>query len=92
MTSLDFWTIMPEAALALFTLVALLLGSFTGKDAQGRTILWLTVVALLVAAFADAFLRGMAAGSATVMHPGTDLCRREDVDRLHAELLGRGRP
>ena len=52
MTSLDFWTIMPEAALALFTLVALLLGSFTGKDAQGRTILWLTVVALLVAAFA----------------------------------------
>ena len=37
-------------------------------------------------------LRGMAAGSATVMHPGTDLCRREDVDRLHAELLGRGRP
>ena len=36
--------------------------------------------------------RGMAAGSATVMHPGTDLCRREDVDRLHAELLGRGRP
>lgn len=41
---------------------------------------------------ADAFLRGMAAGSATVMHPGTDLCRREDVDRLHAELLGRDRP
>ena len=52
MTSLDFWTVLPEAALALFTLVALLLGSFTGKDAQGRTILWLTVVALLVAAFA----------------------------------------
>lgn len=33
-----------------------------------------------------AFLAGMAAGSATVMNPGTDLCRRDDVERLRAEL------
>ncbi len=34
----------------------------------------------------DAFLMGMAAGSATVMTPGTQLCRREDVERLYAQL------
>jgi 6-phosphofructokinase 2 len=34
-----------------------------------------------------AFLIGMAAGSATVMHPGTGLCRRADVERLHAALV-----
>jgi 6-phosphofructokinase 2 len=34
-----------------------------------------------------AFLFGMAAGSATVMLPGTDLASREDVERLHRELL-----
>jgi 6-phosphofructokinase 2 len=37
----------------------------------------------------QAFLFGMAAGSATVMAPGTDLCRRADVERLHAALTGR---
>ncbi|HET9069536.1 MAG TPA: 1-phosphofructokinase family hexose kinase [Amaricoccus sp.] len=36
---------------------------------------------------AHAFLFGMAAGSATVMLPGTDLARREDVERLHRALL-----
>lgn len=34
----------------------------------------------------SAFLLGMAAGSATVMHPGTGLCQRADVERLHAGL------
>jgi 6-phosphofructokinase 2 len=34
----------------------------------------------------QAFLLGMAAGSATVMSPGNDLCRRADVERLHAAL------
>lgn len=34
-----------------------------------------------------AFLIGMAAGSASVMHPGTELCRREDVERLHGALV-----
>ncbi|HVH02936.1 MAG TPA: 1-phosphofructokinase family hexose kinase [Amaricoccus sp.] len=34
-----------------------------------------------------AFLFGMAAGSATVTLPGTDLARREDVERLHRLLL-----
>ncbi len=50
MTSLDLSTILPEAALALFALAALMFGAFTGKDEQSRTILWLTVAALLVAA------------------------------------------
>lgn len=30
---------------------------------------------------------GMAAGAATVMTPGTELCRREDVERLYAALI-----
>jgi 6-phosphofructokinase 2 len=33
-----------------------------------------------------AFLWGMAAGTAAVLTPGTDLCRREDVERLHREF------
>jgi len=39
---------------------------------------------------AHAFLFGMAAGSATVMLPGTDLARPEDVERLHRQLLAGG--
>jgi 6-phosphofructokinase 2 len=34
----------------------------------------------------DAFVLGMAAGTAAVMTPGTQLCRREDVERLYAEV------
>jgi 6-phosphofructokinase 2 len=34
----------------------------------------------------DAFLLGMAAGTAAVLTPGTDLCRRDDVLRLFEEL------
>lgn len=34
-----------------------------------------------------AFLLGMAAGSASVMHPGTGLCQLPDVERLHAALV-----
>jgi 6-phosphofructokinase 2 len=30
---------------------------------------------------------GMAAGAAAVMTPGTELCRREDTERLYAEML-----
>jgi 6-phosphofructokinase 2 len=29
---------------------------------------------------------GVAAGSATLMTPGTELCRREDVERIYAEM------
>ena len=36
----------------------------------------------------DAVRFGMAAGAATVMTPGTDLCRREDVERLLAAAYG----
>jgi len=35
----------------------------------------------------SAFILGMAAGTAAVTTPGTELCRREDVERLQAELL-----
>lgn len=51
MTSLDLSTIMPEALLAAYALVALLLGAFFGKDRIAGAILWLSVAALLVAAF-----------------------------------------
>jgi 6-phosphofructokinase 2 len=33
-----------------------------------------------------AFKRGVAAGTAAVLTPGTELCKREDVDRLFAQL------
>jgi 6-phosphofructokinase 2 len=35
----------------------------------------------------DAFMRGMAAGAAAVLTQGTQLCRREDVERLDAEVV-----
>ena len=31
---------------------------------------------------------GVAAGTAAVMTPGTELCRREDTERLYLEMLG----
>ena len=34
----------------------------------------------------EAFALGMAAGAATVLTPGTELCRRVDVERLYADL------
>ncbi|WP_134726522.1 NADH-quinone oxidoreductase subunit NuoN [Paracoccus luteus] len=52
MTSLDLTTILPEAALALYAMLALVLGAFLGKDQVARTVLWLSVAAMLVAAFA----------------------------------------
>ncbi|WP_163268928.1 1-phosphofructokinase family hexose kinase [Chelativorans alearense] len=36
----------------------------------------------------DAFRYGIAAGAAAVMTPGTELCRREDVERLYHCLKG----
>ena len=35
----------------------------------------------------DAVLFGIAAGAAAVMTPGTEMCRREDVERLYAKML-----
>lgn len=35
----------------------------------------------------EAFLYGVAAGTAAVMTPGTELCRKEDVERLFSILL-----
>lgn len=34
----------------------------------------------------DAFMRGVAAGTAAVLSAGTELCKRADVERLYAEL------
>jgi len=33
---------------------------------------------------------GVAAGAAAVMTPGTELCRREDAERLYEQLMQRG--
>lgn len=35
----------------------------------------------------EAFMLGMAAGTAAVLTHGTQLCRREDIERLHAEVV-----
>jgi 6-phosphofructokinase 2 len=32
---------------------------------------------------------GIAAGTATTMNPGTELCKKEDVERLYAKLKGK---
>ncbi|HVS31182.1 MAG TPA: PfkB family carbohydrate kinase [Thermoanaerobaculia bacterium] len=37
----------------------------------------------------EAALFGIAAGAAAVMTPGTQLCRREDAERLHDEIKKR---
>jgi 6-phosphofructokinase 2 len=37
----------------------------------------------------DAALFGVAAGTAAVMTPGTQLCRREDAERLYEEMKRR---
>jgi 6-phosphofructokinase 2 len=37
-------------------------------------------------ALADAVRFGVAAGAASVMNPGTELCRAEDVERLYGEV------
>ena len=34
----------------------------------------------------DAFLMGMAAGTAAVLTPGTELCKKADVERLFDQL------
>jgi 6-phosphofructokinase 2 len=34
----------------------------------------------------DSVLFGIAAGAAAVMTPGTELCRREDAERLYEEI------
>jgi 6-phosphofructokinase 2 len=35
----------------------------------------------------DAFRYGLAAGSAALLSPGTELCRREDVERLYPDVI-----
>lgn len=52
MTAIDmnFSLILPEIALVLFAMAALMLGAFFGKDRLAGTVLWLSVAALLLAA------------------------------------------
>jgi len=38
----------------------------------------------------DAFRYGVAAGSAALITPGTELCRREDVERMYGQVALRG--
>ncbi len=40
----------------------------------------------------DAFTLAVAAGAAAVMTPGTELCHKEDVDRLYAEMVASRSP
>jgi 6-phosphofructokinase 2 len=40
----------------------------------------------------DAFTLAVAAGAAAVMTPGTELCHKEDVDRLYAEMVASQQP
>ena len=49
------------------------LGAMTFALAAGRS-------------YADALCYGVAGGAAAVLHPGTKLCNRADVDRIDAEL------
>ncbi|MDO5530320.1 MAG: NADH-quinone oxidoreductase subunit NuoN, partial [Paracoccus sp. (in: a-proteobacteria)] len=50
MTSLDFQIILPEIALALYAMAALMAGAYLGKDRLARPLTWLTVGAFLVLA------------------------------------------
>lgn len=55
-----------------------------------------TMVAAIVFALADgreltdAVQLGIAASAATLLSPGTGLCRREDVERLYRDLVATG--
>ena len=53
------------------------LAAMTLRLAEGRTV-------------EEAFAYGMAAGAAAVLLAGTGLCRREDVERLYADMPAKG--
>ena len=54
--------------------------------AGDSTVAGIVVALVRGASIQDAVRYGVAAGSAAVMTPGTELCRREDVERLYAHL------
>lgn len=59
------------------------------KSAVGAGDSFLAAMIFALAAhrnFLDAFRYGMAAGAAAVQTPGTDLCHREEVERLYAQV------
>ncbi|PQO24520.1 NADH-quinone oxidoreductase subunit NuoN [Rhodobacteraceae bacterium WD3A24] len=51
----DLTVALPEIALAVFAMAALMFGAFAGKDRVAAPILWATVAALLIAALLVAF-------------------------------------
>ncbi|SFH34805.1 NADH dehydrogenase subunit N [Palleronia marisminoris] len=51
MTSADFSTILPELALAIYAMGALLVGVYTGKDRIAPMLVWVTVAVFVVFAF-----------------------------------------
>lgn len=65
MTSLDISTILPEAVLAAYALIALLAGAYFGKDKLASGLLWTTVAVFLIVAL----LVGLGDGSSgTAFH------------------------
>jgi len=50
MTPADFTTVLPEVALSVFAMVALLYGAFTSKDGTAPVLTWATVAAFVVLA------------------------------------------
>lgn len=50
MTSMDFTSILPELGLAVFAMLALLVGAFGKKGETGRPVLWATVIAMIAVA------------------------------------------
>ncbi|MCQ0969813.1 NADH-quinone oxidoreductase subunit NuoN [Paracoccus sp. TK19116] len=50
MNALDLQIVLPELGLAIYAMIALLIGAYFGKDAIARPILWLTVVVLVLTA------------------------------------------
>jgi 6-phosphofructokinase 2 len=42
--------------------------------------------------FEDSFALAVACGAAALITPGTEMCQKEDVDRLYAELRASASP
>jgi 6-phosphofructokinase 2 len=62
----------------------------TAKSAVGAGDSFVAAMTLALArgrSMREAFVHGVAAGAAAVMTPGTELCRREDVERLFDQAM-----
>ena len=62
----------------------------TAKSAVGAGDSFVAAMTLALArgrSMREAFVHGVAAGTAAVMTPGTELCRREDVERMFDQAM-----